>query len=165
MKWIAWALGAVLLLGAAQAIWMRTVSHDAAEWHVDPATAARADGPRDRSAAHLAAPEGTTAAVPDSATPIVRMSPRELLFLFDAIARNAPRTEIVGGSVDDLHVTYVQHSAVFGYPDYISVKAVAVGETEAALIVWSRSRFGRDDFGVNAARVAEWLSKTGATGG
>jgi len=48
---------------------------------------------------------------------------------------------------------------MFGWPDYISVRAVAV-EGGAALAVWSRSRYGYSDMGVNRARVGRWLAAT-----
>ncbi len=56
----------------------------------------------------------------------------------------------------------MQRSRVFGFPDYLTVKAVAVdsnaGEGGAGLIIWSRARYGRSDFGVNQARVEAWLA-------
>ncbi len=62
---------------------------------------------------------------------------------------------------DSLMITYVQRSRVFGFPDCLTVKAVAIestGEAGAGLIIWSRARYGRSDFGVNRARVEAWLA-------
>jgi uncharacterized protein (DUF1499 family) len=73
---------------------------------------------------------------------------------------------VVAGDPDSLMITYVQRSRVFGFPDYITVKAVATESTGegstvgsgAGLIIWSRARYGRSDFGVNRARVEAWLA-------
>jgi uncharacterized protein (DUF1499 family) len=45
-----------------------------------------------------------------------------------------------------------------GFPDMISAKASPEGEG-TRLSVWSRSRYGYSDMGVNRARVEAWLSR------
>ena len=44
-----------------------------------------------------------------------------------------------------------------GYPDYTTVQADPV-PGGARLIIDARQRFGRGDFGVNAARIRAWLA-------
>ena len=105
---------------------------------------------------------GATAAPANLETRLYPSSPRALLARFDAIARAQPRTRLLAGDPDSLMITYVQRSRVFGFPDYLTAKAVAVesgtGEGGAGLIIWSRARYGRGDFGVNRARVEAWLA-------
>ena len=160
MKLLAALLGALLITALAVAIYMRGVDDDPARWHVDPRAAQRTGKPND----YLVAPEGTTAAAPDRIARTHPVPPHELLSRFDAVAREAERTDSIGGSVDARRITYVQRSRHFGFPDYITVEAVEV-PGGSALIVWSRSRFGHGDFGVNRARVEAWLAKIGSTGG
>ena len=147
-----WLVIIVLLVTAGLAVGLRSMPDDPAAWHVNPATAERTGKPND----YLVAPEGATAATPDVIAKIHETDPKSLLFQLDAIAR--PQSDVVAGSVDELAITYVQRSTVMGFPDYISVRAVAAG-TGSALIIWSRSRYGHSDFGVNKARVEEWLSR------
>jgi uncharacterized protein (DUF1499 family) len=132
---------------------------DPARWHVDPATMALRRTPNE----FLAAPPGTTVASPHMATAIRPGTPQQLLACFDAIARSQPRVTVLAGDLDSLMITYVQRSRFIGFPDYITVKAVP-GEPgtsggRAGLIVYSRSRYGYGDFGVNEARVTSWLAK------
>jgi len=47
-----------------------------------------------------------------------------------------------------------------GYPDAISVKAVQTGD-RTGLMLWSRSRYGQSDLGVNQARIERWLTALG----
>ena len=148
-----WLAAAVLLAALTGYGVINTAGHDPARWHVDPATAR----PGATLNQYLAAPRGTTAATADAETRLYPESPRALLARFDAIARAQPRTRVVAGDPDSLMITYVQRSRVFGFPDYLTVKAVAV-EGGAGLIVWSRARYGRGDFGVNRARVEAWLA-------
>jgi hypothetical protein len=150
-----WLMLAVLVAMAALAVMMRMVGDDAAVWHVDPATAERTGRPND----YLVAPEGVAAAPADRVAKVHETEPRALLFQFDAVARPAG-AKVVAGSVDDLWITYVQRSMVFGFPDYISVRAVEV-EGGSALVIWSRSRYGQSDLGVNKQRIDGWLTQIG----
>lgn len=127
--------------------------HYSARWHKDPGTIQ----PRGTPNAFLAAPPGTTAAPADVETRLYAESPRALLARFNAIARARPRTAVVAGDLDSLMITYVQRSRFIGFPDYLTVKAVAL-KGGAGLIVYSRARYGRSDFGVNRARVEAWLA-------
>ena len=157
MKLILIVLAAIALVAlAGTAITMRSVDDDPAVWHVDPASASRTGRPND----YLVAPEGATTAQPDRISDIYAVPPKELLFLFDSVARPARNTGVVAGSVAELHITYVQRSSVLGFPDYISVKAVPA-ENGSALIVWSRSRYGYSDLGVNKKRIDAWLAQIG----
>ena len=147
-----WLAAAVMLAALAGYGVINTSSHEPARWHVDPATAPPGEYPNQ----YLAAPHGATAAAADAETRLYAETPRALLARFDAIAQAQPRTRVVAGDAASLMVTYVQRSRVFGFPDYLTVKAVA-RDGGAGLIVWSRARYGRADFGVNRARVEAWL--------
>ena len=49
---------------------------------------------------------------------------------------------------------FVARSALLNYPDLITVQVTP----ESGLILWSRSIYGRSDFGVNQARLTAWLA-------
>jgi Protein of unknown function (DUF1499) len=153
-RWAPPLLGALLAGAVVLAASMRWVSDDPAVWHVDPAAAQRTGAPND----YLVAPEGATDAPPDRIAEPHPLAPRALLQAFDRVATGAPRTERIAGSPEEGWVTYVQRSRVFGFPDYVSVRAVEMPGA-SALVVWSRSRFGHGDFGVNQARVEDWLAR------
>jgi uncharacterized protein (DUF1499 family) len=155
-RWGLTVVGALFVGAVVLALLTRWVSDDPAVWHVDPATAARTGAPND----FLVAPEGATAAPADRVAEVHPLPPRALLERLDAVALDAPRTERVGGSLDEGWITYVQRSRVFGFPDYISVRAVEV-PGGSALVVWSRARVGYGDLGVNRARVERWLGELG----
>ena len=148
-------VGALVVLGlVALAIGMRTISDDPAQWHADPVETERTGSPND----YLVGPDGLTKAKADRAFTAETLSPEELLFLFDAVARPSARVEVLAGSVKDRHITYVQRSMVFGFPDYITVRAVKT-DVGAALVIWSRSRFGVSDLGANRERIDTWLDQ------
>ena len=84
-------------------------------------------------------------------------TPEALMQAADAAFRAMPRTMLLAGDVAAGHATYVQRSATMAFPDYISVRAVAA-EGGATLAIWSRSRYGHSDLGVNAKRLDAWIA-------
>ncbi|MEO1688602.1 MAG: DUF1499 domain-containing protein [Pseudomonadota bacterium] len=148
-------LGLVVLIALATAgfaVYARVAPIDAARQHKDPLTATRAETP---NTLLLAAdrPEA------DGPAPVWDASPEALMEAFDAVALGAERTTRLAGSVADLHATYLQRSLLMGYPDFVSVRALPAEGGGATLALYSRSKYGRSDLGVNAARISAWLDR------
>lgn len=83
--------------------------------------------------------------------------PREVL---DALSRIASDdgAQVVSWDLENGMATFVHRSRVWGFPDYISVKAVPeAGRTRVS--AYSRLRFGRKDFGVNRSRLERWMRR------
>lgn len=136
-------------LGAAIAapLGIRRTELDASRWHVDPFDAVRTGRPND----YLVADGG------DQAVVIRPEAPEALMRRLDAVAMAEPDTTRLAGSPEELWVTYVQRSRIMGFPDAVSVRAKPDGGG-SRLAIYSRSRFGQSDLGVNAARVKRWLA-------
>lgn len=142
---------AILVVAAGAAVAIRVAPEDPAAWHLDPMTV----DPVPAENSWRVAPEGA-AGRPDAAAPVYSVPADELAVAFDAAILAQPRTERIAGDPADDFMTYRQRSLVFGFPDYISVRAVpAAGGSSIA--IWSRARYGTADFGVNEARVSAWL--------
>jgi uncharacterized protein (DUF1499 family) len=58
---------------------------------------------------------------------------------------------------------FVARSALFGFPDLVSIQAIELGKNKATLALYSRSVYGRSDLGVNKRRSLAWLAKVGET--
>lgn len=144
--WIALAL---LVAFIAFAVYVRAAGDDAKVWHVDPVSVTEHGAEND----FIVTPTGEGA---DMASPVFDMAPDKLLERFRTVAMAAPRTTILGER--DGFATFVQRTKLMAYPDYISVRAVAV-EGGSALHVYSRSRYGKRDFKVNEKRVLSWLNR------
>lgn len=80
----------------------------------------------------------------------------DVLARLDAIIRATPRTELLAGSRDSGHLTYVTRTKFMGFPDYTTVQL-----TDGTLRLFGRARFGASDLGVNAARIDGWLQALG----
>lgn len=146
MKTVLILLLLVVLLVAGLALYVRLAPVDPARWHVDPALAEAPPLGSWRAGPGLAAP-----------VPVLLATPQEVLAALDAIARSTPRTQAIAGSVAEGRITYETRSALWGFPDYTTVEAVAV-EGGAAPVLLARLRFGDGDMGVNRARVEQWLA-------
>src|SRR5271168_4752314 len=62
------------------------------------------------------------------------------------------RTYVAAAFPDRLQVHYVVRSALMNYPDLVTVQVSPVGSDRSALVIWSRSVYGRSDLGVNRER-------------
>ena len=137
-------LGVLALLGFGA--WVRLAPSDPAVWHVDPATVT------DRGAenSYLLAAGG------DAGPVEVPLPPDQAAARLDAIALATPRTTRLAGQGD--FVTYLTRSAAMGFPDYTSVRILPTA-TGSQVLIFARSRFGQKDFGVNRARVEDWVAR------
>ncbi|MEM6678041.1 MAG: DUF1499 domain-containing protein [Pseudomonadota bacterium] len=144
--------GVLLVVIAGFGLMVRAADHPTERWHINPVDAVRTGKPND----YVAAPEGAVAAEIDR---LLLSAPADPLMAFDRVARSAPRTNVVAGSVAEGFITYVQRSALIGFPDYVSV--VRIDSTPPSIAIWSRSRYGYSDMGVNKARIDAWLQEAG----
>ena len=104
----------------------------------------------------LAAPAGFSP-TPDLITPAYQMSAAALFAAVQDIAAQQPRTYLAAAYPEQLQAHYVARSAVFNFPDLITVQVTARTPGTSDLVLWSRSIYGHSDLGVNGKRVQAWL--------
>ena len=141
----------ILALIVAMVLWVRVAPSDATQWHVDPETVEKGARPN-----QYLMRDGQ-----DADSIIFDMEPADLAAKFDQIALAQPKVSVLAGRAENGHVTYVQRTNLMAYPDYISVKITAENGGKSRLSIYSRSRFGRSDLGVNKARVKAWIAALG----
>jgi uncharacterized protein (DUF1499 family) len=95
--------------------------------------------------------------------PDLVLEPRQLAAqtLYDKSRRvfdSQPRTYVAAAFPDQLQVHYVVRSALLNFPDLVTVQVNSVAAGQSTLVIWSRSVYGRSDFGVNRERTLAWLS-------
>ncbi|MEO0343674.1 MAG: DUF1499 domain-containing protein [Pseudomonadota bacterium] len=146
-------IGLVILAGfagliAASLIWVRVAPTKPENWHKDPDEVSKIIGPR----VYLLSTSSVAHGEPFDTS----LGPNEALKYFENVTASEDRVVIVAGSSEEGMVTLMQRSARVGFPDFVTVKAVATSEG-SRISIYSRSRFGHRDFGVNKARVTQWL--------
>jgi uncharacterized protein (DUF1499 family) len=137
-----WIVGLALVAVVGLLAYIRLAPSDPAVWHVD--LEAPGYQPPGNAHAFCLRPETRFAVSGD---------PKALLERLDAIALATPRTVRLAGSAGEGRITWVSRSALMGYPDYTTAQVL----DGPSLCVMGRQRFGREDFGVNAARIGGWM--------
>lgn len=92
---------------------------------------------------------------------VERASAGEVLQRLDRIALAFPRTRRLARDEERGLATWVTRSAFWGFPDYTTAEVRQDGP-DVVLALAARQRYGRGDYGVNAARLRDWLTKLGA---
>lgn len=138
-----------LVLVAGLLLFIRFAPMAPERWHVDPGTAPRPSTPnayllRDRDG--------------DGPAPVLPAPLAEVAMTLESMLAQAPRTFRLAGSAAQGHVAYVQRSRLMGFPDAVSIRLSPEGNG-TRIEIFSRSRFGHSDAGVNRARVTRWMEQ------
>lgn len=142
----------VTLLALTGLLYIRLAPMQVGRWHVDPLTATRPATPN----AYLLRDADGDAPAARFDVPLPQVAAA-----LEQVAAAAPRTVTLAGSAEGGFVTYVQRSRLMGYPDAISIRLTHEDGT-TRVSVFSRSRYGRSDLGVNQARVTRWMAALAA---
>lgn len=148
LKYILLALLFVLLTGAAI---VRVKPLDPATLHVDPELATPPIG-RD----YVLIREGGTQE-PDA----ISAPKADVASELEEIILSTARTRKLAGDLAQSYATYETRSLLWAFPDVTSVKLIERdGQTQ--VLVLARQVYGVKDFGVNEARVQDWLGQLDA---
>lgn len=139
--WLVWGLLAALVVFAG---YVRLAPSNPARWHVSLNLPGWSQGDRWDEVVPLTGGASLRLSLATGA-------PGELLARLDALALATPRTTRLSGSVEEGRITWVTRSALWGFPDFTTAEVRPDG-----LYIHARLRFGRDDMGVNAARLETW---------
>jgi uncharacterized protein (DUF1499 family) len=105
----------------------------------------------------LAAPEGFNPS-PDTVTPSYPVQADRMFTLIQGVAIGQPRTYRAALYADRLQAHYIARSALFNFPDLITVQVTKADADSSTLIMYSRSVYGHSDLGVNRQRINTWLA-------
>jgi uncharacterized protein (DUF1499 family) len=100
----------------------------------------------------LAAPAGFTPA-PDIVTEF-HGDPARIYAALRAVALAQPRVFLQAEYAGRRQIHFVARTEWANFPDLIAAEVTDGG----GVVLWSRSVYGRSDFGVNRARLAAWLT-------
>ena len=94
----------------------------------------------------------------DDIAPVFDMPASRLAATWQQVVREQPRTQVIAVSADGLQVEAEQRSALFGFVDSISFRALPLDGERATFIAYSRSQVGYWDFTVNRRRLQAWVA-------
>ncbi len=88
-------------------------------------------------------------------SPVFDVSVDQLRERWREVVAEQPSVELL--AEDGQQFDYVQRSARFRFPDIITVRFISVSPSQSTLAIYSRSVYGKSDFGVNHKRIEAWL--------
>ena len=98
------------------------------------------------------------AARADMAPPVLPYPPETVAAAWQKVIAGQPRTRCTRSDAENHQYSYVQRSALMRFPDTITIRLVPEeGGSQTKILVWSRSKVGYSDLGVNRKRVLAWL--------
>ncbi len=95
----------------------------------------------------------------DQLSPAFPVSADDLWMLWCQVTGNARR--IVQADLDEVshQSLHVQLTPYLRFPDEVRAEVIALPDGRASIAVYSQSRYGLYDLGVNRKRVGRWLSR------
>jgi len=110
------------------------------------------------AAGFLACPQGYCQAAEAIPTPIFELPWERLQDYWTEVISGQKRVERIVADPESRRFVYIQHSPVLRFPDIVTVEFVQFGPDRSSIAIYSRSRYGHDDFGQNRKRVVKWLA-------
>jgi len=105
----------------------------------------------------LVTPAGFGPERPHRESPVFARKSDDVYLAMRAVALGEPRVQLLSEDPARRKLELVQRTRIIRFPDYISIEVAPLDSESCAVLVYSRSRFGRRDFGVNRRRIDHWL--------
>ena len=106
---------------------------------------------------YLVSPNNYCSARAHMASPTFDLSVEELRERWMTMIASQPRVETRKADDAAMQYEFIQRTKLMRFPDIITVRFIPLEQRRSTLAVYSRSRYGRRDFGVNKDRVLAWL--------
>ena len=111
----------------------------------------------------LVCPKDFCAAQSHLESPVYNLSVTELKAEWLSFIEKQPRIEnrTEAGAINNgkLQYDFIQRTEWMRYPDSITIRFIPIDQTTSTLAIYSRSHYGKSDFGVNEQRIKSWLSQ------
>ena len=113
----------------------------------------------ERPNTYLICPVDYCGTPPARISPVFDLPASDLRARWEQMMKREPRVILNGATPDGLQFDYVQRSAVFRFPDTITIRFIPLGNDRSTLAIYSRSHYGHSDLGVNRDRIERWLAQ------
>lgn len=89
--------------------------------------------------------------------PVFDVPAATLVDAWKRVIESQPRATLIGVSEDGLQVEAQDKSALLGFVDRVSFRAMPIGEEQSTFAAYSRSQVGYWDIGANKRRLGRWI--------
>ncbi|GAB4223009.1 MAG: hypothetical protein Tsb005_16680 [Gammaproteobacteria bacterium] len=108
---------------------------------------------------YLVCPQDYCSYQPKQLSPTYKVSLVQLERAWQNMIKQQPRVTLIHEIPKEHHYTYIQRTRWLRFPDYIDVKLIQLSAHDTTLAIYSRSKYGYYDFGVNQHRIEQWLAQ------
>ena len=109
---------------------------------------------------YLCYPNGFDCALTaDDSSPIFSVDATQLKNCWWQLLKKERSVNVIHDDASLRRMVCVQRSRIFKFPDIIDVQFIVMTEEKSSLAVYSRSKYGYYDLGVNRRRVLSWLKR------
>lgn len=102
-------------------------------------------------------PDYCAATAPPS--PVFTLPAERLGQVWRRMLSGEPGVVIIADEPAQRRLVIIQHTQWLQFPDIVTAEFVPLGDDRSSLAVYSKSRYGRGDFGTNRRRVLAWLDR------
>ena len=111
---------------------------------------------------YLVCPEGYCADPADTVAPNFSVAVQKLQDAWFELVTAQPSTRVITGDEAARQFDIETLTPLVGFPDTLTVRFLEVPEGGSTLAVYSRSFYGKSDFGANKKRLDAWLAQLSA---
>jgi len=110
---------------------------------------------------YLVCPPERTSATVDRAPPVFDVPREGLEQVWLGALAGEPRLVRRAAEPEAHRYVFVQRTPILRFPDVIQLEFLEVLPAQSTVCLFSRSVYGRSDFGKNRERVEDWLARIG----
>ncbi|MEH6401725.1 MAG: DUF1499 domain-containing protein [Sneathiella sp.] len=111
---------------------------------------------------YLICPQDYCTAPTNKVSPIFPIEASRLKARWDQFIASQPHISGIKPSDDGLQVDLVQRTDLILYPDIITARFIPLDDATSTLAIYSRSIYGKSDFGENKSRIEAWIAALNA---
>lgn len=93
----------------------------------------------------------------DDDSPVFDLPVADLQRVWREVALQQPRVAMIRDDREINQSEFVQRSLIFRFPDTVSVEFLVIDDAHSTCAVYSRSKYGYGDMGVNRRRIRKWV--------
>jgi uncharacterized protein (DUF1499 family) len=108
---------------------------------------------------YLVCPPGVCAALAHRQSPVATLPVEKLEAKWEALVARTPGATMLSADKNLRQFDVVARTPRLRFPDLVTVRFIALDGERSTVAVYSRSVYGRSDFGANRARVDAWLAE------
>jgi uncharacterized protein (DUF1499 family) len=110
---------------------------------------------------YLVCPAGYCSATPHAESPVFDVPADKLRQAWFRVIERQPRVKLISSDAGNSQFDLEARTPVLLFPDTVTVRFIALGESQSTLAIYSRSHYGHSDLGVNKNRITQWLAELG----